>query len=55
MLRLRLATPGGTNATVGWQNVAGVSYFLERRTDLASPLVLTPLVTILPGQDGTTG
>ncbi|MCX6926308.1 MAG: hypothetical protein NT154_24345, partial [Verrucomicrobia bacterium] len=51
-LRLVSAAPAGTNVTVTWQSVAGVSYFLERSTNLASPF--TPLATDLPGQPGTT-
>ena len=38
--------------TVTWQSAAGVSYFLERSTNLALPLV--PLASNLPGQPGTT-
>ncbi|MCX6632915.1 MAG: hypothetical protein NTW28_35405, partial [Candidatus Solibacter sp.] len=51
-LRLLSATPAGTNVTVTWQSVAGVSYFVERSTNLASPF--TPLGTGIPGQSGTT-
>ena len=53
-LRLVSATPSPTNAdvTVTWQSVAGVTYFLERSTNLASPLA--PLASNLPGQPGTT-
>jgi hypothetical protein len=53
-LRLLSATPSPTNAavTVTWQSVAGVTYFLERSTNLASPLA--PLASSLPGQPGTT-
>ena len=53
-LRLLSATPHGTNVTVTWQSVAGVSYVLERSTDLASPPVFTPLATGIPGQAGIT-
>jgi hypothetical protein len=45
-------SPGGTNVTVTWQSVAGVSYSLERSTDLASPF--TPAAIDIPGQFGTT-
>jgi hypothetical protein len=54
VLRLLSATPAGTNVTVRWQSVAGVSYFLERSTNLAPPLFFTPLATAIPGQPGTT-
>jgi hypothetical protein len=53
-LRLLSATPVGTNVTVSWQSVAGVNYFLERSTNLASSPVFTPLATGIPGQGGTT-
>ena len=53
---LRLLTPSfdGTNVTVSWQSVAGVSYFLECSTNLASTPSVTPLATNLSGQPGTT-
>jgi hypothetical protein len=51
-LRLLSASPDGTNVTVTWQSAAGVGYFLERSTDLASPFL--PLGTRVPGQPGTT-
>jgi hypothetical protein len=37
---------------VTWQSFAGVTYFLERSTNLASPLA--PLASNLLGQPGTT-
>ncbi|MGO9199654.1 MAG: choice-of-anchor Q domain-containing protein [Limisphaerales bacterium] len=51
---LRLLSPSiaSTNATVTWQSVAGVTYFLERSTNLASPF--THLASFLMGQPGTT-
>src|SRR5438034_11618825 len=53
---LRLLSPvtGGTNVTVSWQSVAGVSYFLERSTSLSASPAFTPLATNLSGQLGTT-
>jgi hypothetical protein len=53
---LRLLSPQrtGTNVTVTWQSVAGVNYFLERCTNLAPPLVSSPLATGIPGQPGAT-
>ena len=51
-LRLLPGSPDETNVTVTWQSVAGVTYFLERSTNLASPF--TPLATDIPGQSGTT-
>ena len=44
-LRLLSATPAGTNVTVTWQSVAGVSYFLERSTNLWASPPFTPLAT----------
>jgi hypothetical protein len=51
---LRLLSPSitGTNGTVTWQSVAGVSYFLERSANLAAPFTL--LATNIVGQAGTT-
>jgi hypothetical protein len=54
VLRLLSPTPAGTNVIVAWQSVAGVSYFLERSTNLAAPLRFTPLATNLAGRAGTT-
>jgi len=53
-LRLLSASPNGTNATVTWQSVAGVSYFLERSTNLGSIPPFTLLAPNLPGQPGST-
>jgi hypothetical protein len=44
----------GTNVTVTWQSVAGVSYFLARATNLSPSPLFTPLATGIPGQQGTT-
>jgi hypothetical protein len=53
---LRLLPPSitTTNATLTWQSVAGVNYFLERSTNLASSPPFSLLVPNLPGQPGTT-
>jgi hypothetical protein len=53
---LRLLSPQRTvtNVTVAWQSVAGVSYFLERCTNLAASPRFTCVATNLPGQPGTT-
>ena len=37
-----------------WTSVANRSYFLERATNLAAPMLFTPLATSIPGQTGTT-
>ena len=53
-LRLLSASPTGTNVTVCWQSVAGVSYFLQCSTDLAALPCFAYVTTNLPGQAGTT-
>jgi hypothetical protein len=40
VLRLLSATPTGSNATVSWQSVAGINYFLERSANLGSPFTI---------------
>src|SRR5439155_25229575 len=54
VLRLLAPVTAGTNVTVSWQNVAGVSYFLERATSLSVSPSFTPRATNLSGQPGTT-
>jgi PKD repeat protein len=54
-LRLLSALPAGTDVTVTWQSVAGVSYFLERSTNLVGlPASFMPIATGIAGQAGTT-
>ena len=53
-LRLLAVSPTGTNLSVTWQSVAGVSYFLERSSNLASLPSFSLLATNLAGQPGTT-
>ena len=48
------ASRAGTNVTVAWQSVAGVTYFLERSTNLSASPPFTLLAPNLPGQPGTT-
>ena len=52
VLRMVSALPTSTKATVTWQSVAGVNYFLERSASLAAPFTL--LATNILGQTGTT-
>jgi len=54
VLHLLSASQDGTNVTVSWQSVAGMSHFLECSTNLSATPRFTPLATILPGQPGTT-
>jgi hypothetical protein len=53
---LRLLTPesDGTNVTVRWTSVAGVSYYLLRSTDLTVPSACRLQATNILGQAGTT-
>jgi PKD repeat protein len=53
-LRLLSASPAGSNVTVTWQSVGGVSYFLERSTNLSASPPFSLLATNLLGQPGTT-
>ena len=53
-LRLVSATPAGTNVIVTWQSVAGVTYFLEWRTNLSSSSSFMLLATNLTGQPDAT-
>jgi len=52
VLRMVSALTTSTNATVTWQSVAGVNYFLERSANPAAPFTL--LATNILGQAGTT-
>jgi hypothetical protein len=54
VLRLMSAAAEGNDLTVTWHSVAGVSYFLERSTNLSASPRFTLLVTNVPGQAGTT-
>ncbi len=52
VLRMLTLTPDGTNLTATWQSLAGMNYFLERSTNLASAFLL--LAPNLVGQMVTT-
>jgi len=57
LLRLLSASPAGTppgGVTVTWQSVAGVTYLLERSTNLSASPPFTLMGPNLPGQPGTT-
>jgi hypothetical protein len=54
VLRLLSASRAGTNLTVTWQSVPGVSYFLERSINLSANPHFNLLAPNLPGQPGTT-
>ena len=47
------ASPVGPDIQVSWPGVEGVSYFLERSTDLGASPPFTPLARDLPGTTGT--
>jgi len=53
-LRLVSAQPAGTNMVVTWQSAGGVSYKLERSSDLTASPGFSLLATNIPGQPGTT-
>jgi len=53
-LRLLAAARTGSDVTVSWQSAAGVSYSLERCTNLSSPPAFSLLATNVPGQPGST-
>jgi hypothetical protein len=54
VLRLLSAPRAGSEVTVTWQSVAGVSYCLERSANLLATPRFTPLATNLLGQSGRT-
>jgi hypothetical protein len=54
VLRLISASLNGTEVTVTWESVAGVSYYLERSTNLAAPPYFTAQATNLMGGPQTT-
>jgi uncharacterized protein YodC (DUF2158 family) len=53
VLRLLSATPAGTNVLVRWSSVEGVSYLLERSTNLGASPPFTLVATDLFGPTGT--
>jgi hypothetical protein len=53
-LRLISAAQVGTNVTVSWQSVPGMSYFLERATNLGALPPFQLVATNIVGQLGTT-
>jgi PKD repeat protein len=54
VLRLLTPLPVANDVNVSWLSAAGVSYFLERSTNLAASPPFLPLATNLTGQAGTT-
>ncbi len=48
------ATPATTNVIVTWQSVAGLTYFLQRSTNLAMSSPWAPVATNRTGKAGTT-
>jgi hypothetical protein len=53
LLRMLSATPAGSEAIVRWQSEPGVSYFIERSTNLAASPQFRLLATNLAGPDAT--
>jgi PKD repeat protein len=53
VLRLLSATPVGANVLVRWPGVEGVTYSLERSTNLGAAPPFTPLATTVLGVTGT--
>jgi hypothetical protein len=54
VLKIQPTVPTNTSVTVTWQSVAGVSYFIDRSTNLSGTPPFRPLATNLPGASGTT-
>jgi hypothetical protein len=54
VLKMQPAVPTGTNVVVTWQSVAGVSYFVDRSTNLSGTPPFHPLATNLTGASSTT-
>jgi len=54
LLKVLSATPAGGDVLVSWQSEPGVSYFIERCTQLVASPQFSPLATNLAGQAGTT-
>lgn len=54
VLQLLLPSPTLTNVAVTWLSVPGITYFLERSTNLLGPMNFVLLATNLPGQAMTT-
>jgi len=52
VLRLLSVSSDGAAVTVAWQGVVGVTYFIERSTDLGGEPPFVRLVSGLPGQPG---
>jgi hypothetical protein len=52
-LRLLSVSLDSTGVTLSWPGVEGVSYFVERSTDLGATPPFTALVRDLPGTTGT--
>jgi hypothetical protein len=53
---LRMLSPArsGANVNISWQSVPGISYFLQRSTQLGSPASFAPLATNLSTSTGIT-
>ena len=54
LLKMTALTNGVSGVTITWQSVSGVTYFLQRGTNLAAPSAFSTIQTGIAGQPGTT-
>jgi hypothetical protein len=54
LLKMTTVTNDVSGITVTWQSVSGITYFLQRGTDLAAPSAFSTIQSNLVGQAGTT-
>ncbi len=54
LLKMTTVTTDVSGNTVTWQSVSGVTYFLQRGSNLAAPSVFTTIQTDIAGQPDTT-
>jgi len=45
---------GDSGATITWQSVSGINYFIKRGSDLSAPAMFTTIATNIPGLAGAT-
>ena len=54
LLKMTTVTNDVSGMTVTWQSVSGITYFLQRGTNLAAPSAFSTIQTDIAGQAGTT-